>query len=103
MLTNLQSPYIAEIFTDQPFYEPGSKVTGQVILTLKRKLRLDRLVANLRGEVKISFEIKPPVKKNREYYSANLDPEPIKYTNNRQLVNQSVVLWSQVDAVCFSV
>lgn len=97
MLASLQNPYVAEIFTNNRFYKPGSIVTGHIIFTLRRKLLLDRLVANLRGNVKVSFELKPTAKKGSECYSS----KPIKYSNGRQLINQSVVLWSQTEAVCF--
>lgn len=95
----LQSSYLAEIFTDQPIYAPGEQVTGRVIFTLKRKLQLDRLLANLKGEVNVKFELKPDTKELLGYRRPNLPPNAVEYKNNRQLMNETVVLWSQMNAV----
>lgn len=95
MRTALPSPYRAEIFTDQPIYTPGDQVTGQVIFILRRKLLFDRLLATMRGEVQVGFEMKPDTKATLGYRQPNTAPTPIEYKNSQQLFNESIVLWNQ--------
>lgn len=91
----LRSPYLAEIFTDQPIYSPGQQVTGQVMFTLKRKLMFDKLIATMRGEVSVAFELKPDTKEMLGYRQPNVPPTTIEYKNRRQLLSQSIVLWTK--------
>jgi hypothetical protein len=101
MQASLTSPYRAEIFTDQPIYEPGEQVTGRVIFTLRRKLQFDRLLATLRGEVRVKFEPKPDPKELLGYRRPTSTEKPILYENKRELINKTVELWSQKKAVGF--
>jgi hypothetical protein len=53
--TSAPSPYQMEIFLDQPIYNPGDMVTGQIILDLNKKLCCDTISAQLFGSARVFF------------------------------------------------
>ncbi|KAI6179666.1 hypothetical protein M3Y98_00635000 [Aphelenchoides besseyi] len=94
----MESSWKTEIFANDPIYHPGDLVTGNVYLTLKRKVQIDSLVATLRGLVNVEFKHPATEKPGFRYRSCSIT-ESSTHRNKKEFLNMSTTIWSQDKAV----